>query len=59
MNFQNRNNGDRRSNIERRQINYYAHIPEYRTENDRRCGTDRRQQKKAPIPIERRKSRKE
>ena len=59
MNFQIRNNGGRRSSIERRQIEYYAHIPEFRSGKDRRCGTDRRRLKNVPVPFERRKSFKE
>ena len=37
-----RDNGGRRSGIERRRFSYFAHIPERRSGIDRRCGEDRR-----------------
>jgi hypothetical protein len=37
-----RDNGGRRSGIERRQFAYTLHLPERRSGNDRRAGTDRR-----------------
>ena len=44
-----RDNGGRRSGIDRRQFSYSAHIPE------RRCGQDRRSRKDRRSGIERRK----
>jgi len=38
-----KDNGSRRSGIERRQFLYTAHIPERRSDKDRRNGLDRRQ----------------
>jgi hypothetical protein len=35
-------NGGRRSGVERRELSYYAHIPERRSGKDRRSGLDRR-----------------
>jgi len=35
-------NGGRRSGIDRRVFTYAIHIPERRSEADRRCGMDRR-----------------
>ncbi|MCK5606208.1 hypothetical protein KAR91_30190 [Candidatus Pacearchaeota archaeon] len=35
-------NGGRRSEIERRQFSYNGHIPERRSNKDRRSGLDRR-----------------
>ena len=35
-------NGGRRAGIDRRQFSYYEHIPERRTDEDRRSGVDRR-----------------
>ncbi|MGD8959141.1 MAG: hypothetical protein PVI27_04780 [Desulfobacteraceae bacterium] len=37
-----RDNGGRRSGIERRQYHYTSHIPERRSGEDRRSGKDRR-----------------
>ena len=37
-----RDNGGRRSGIERRRFNYSGHFPERRSGNERRCGNDRR-----------------
>ncbi len=37
-----RDNGGRRSGIDRRQFSYSGHIPERRTGRDRRSGKDRR-----------------
>jgi hypothetical protein len=37
-----RDNGGRRSGIERRKVSYFYHIPERRSGMDRRCGQDRR-----------------
>ncbi len=35
-------NGGRRSGVDRRQYIYTSHLPERRSEEDRRCGLDRR-----------------
>ena len=37
-----RDNGGRRSGIERRRFSYAGHIPERRSEEDRRASSDRR-----------------
>ena len=37
-----RDNGGRRSRIDRRQFSYSSHIPERRTTEERRSGLDRR-----------------
>ena len=37
-----RDNGGRRSGIERRRFSYSGHIPERRSEGDRRVSSDRR-----------------
>jgi hypothetical protein len=40
-------NGGRRSGADRRQFSYAFHIPERRSGNDRRAGTDRRMEPRA------------
>ena len=42
MEFSARDNGGRRSGIDRRQFSYSKHIPERRSEGERRSGPERR-----------------
>ncbi|MBN1848936.1 MAG: hypothetical protein JW932_10160 [Deltaproteobacteria bacterium] len=39
---ENRDNGGRRSGMDRRRYSYTSHIPERRSDEDRRSGEDRR-----------------
>jgi hypothetical protein len=41
-----RNNGDKRSGIDRRKFSFHFHIPERRSGTERRNGFDRRQKTK-------------
>ena len=52
--FIDKDNGGRRSGIERRQFSYSSHIPERRCDEDRRSGLDRRNDISRRMEIERR-----
>jgi hypothetical protein len=54
VNFFNKDNGGRRSGIERRQFSYSRHIPERRRSEDRRTGPDRRSDINGRMETERR-----
>ena len=46
-------NADRRSGMERREFNYTLHIPENRTDEDRRCSRDAKNGRPPPRLMER------
>jgi hypothetical protein len=52
--FFDKDNGGRRSGIERRQFSYSSHIPERRRDEDRRTGPDRRNDINGRMETERR-----
>ena len=53
-NFCLRDNGGRRSDIDRRQFSYAGHVPERREGEERRTGLDRRRNKEGRVPDRRR-----